>query len=213
MREIPAHIKKPELLAKRRNQILKAAMRLFEKNGYHATTMREICRRAGVNLGSFYDYFGSKEDILVYIYKEMMYGGRFEKAFPETNISGWSDLEPFIRSLLAYSWNRNKHPIQLLYRETISLDPNTLREVLRIEAEYIKWVAENLRRGLGFPAVSEELEIIANSIVYIDSFVPLRGWNMHHLDQEKILEVIVQMLMMKLTDLKRQWKRRASRAA
>lgn len=109
MREIITHIKKPELVQKRRTQIMKAAMALFRKNGYHATTMRQICRKANVNMGSFYDYFGSKGDILVYLYKEMMYGGRiFEREFAGRNVSVRADLEPFLKSMMLASWNRYK---------------------------------------------------------------------------------------------------------
>jgi AcrR family transcriptional regulator len=204
MREILTNIKKPELVAKRRNQIMKTAMKLFRRNGYHATTMREICKHARVNMGSFYDYFGSKQDILVYIYKEMIFGGRvYDQAFPEENVSTWNDLEPFLKSLTFNAWNRHKNPIQLLYRETISLDKGTMREVLKIESEYVRWIAENLRKGLGRSSVDQELEIIANSIALINAFLPLRGWNMHHLDQERILDSIVDMLMSKLKALRR----------
>ena len=204
MREILTNIKKPELVTKRRNQIMKTAMKLFRRNGYHATTMREICKHARVNMGSFYDYFGSKQDILVYIYKEMIFGGRvYDQAFPEENVSTWNDLEPFLKSLTFNAWNRHKNPIQLLYRETISLDKGTMREVLKIESEYVRWIAENLRKGLGRSSVNQELEIIANSIALINAFLPLRGWNMHHLDQERILDSIVDMVMSKLKALRR----------
>jgi AcrR family transcriptional regulator len=203
MREIKSRIKKPTLVAKRREQILKTAMILFRKQGYHKTTMREICELSKVNRGSFYDYFESKEDILVYLYKQMMYQeGDFEKVFPRKEVSGWEDLSPFIRSIVHDSWNRDKHTIQLLYRETISLDKKTRREVMNIESSFIKVIAENLQKGLGSASISEELEIIANILVFMDSFLPLRGWNLHHLSQEKILEAVTGMVMGRLKELK-----------
>ena len=202
MREIKTNIKNPKLVEKRRNQILKVAVGLFRKNGYHATTMREICEKANVNLGSFYNYFGSKKDILVYIYKSMMYyRGVFGKTFPKIKISSWDDLESFLRDMILPSLGRHKHPIQLLYRETISLDKKTLREVLQIESDYIRWVAENLREGLGLPSTNSKLELLANLVVYINSFIPLRGWNLHHLEQEEIVDFAVDVLMTKLKEL------------
>ncbi len=203
MREILTNIKTPELVAKRRRQILRTAMELFRKNGYHATTMREICAKSRVNMGSFYDYFGSKEDILVYIYKEMMYEAGSFDGLIDRDVSGWEDLEPFLRSVLLESWNKNKKSIQLMYRETIALDKSTLRSVMKIESDFVKWVAEKLRRAVGCPKVTRELEIIANSIVYFNSFIPLRGWNMHHIDQKKILDSLVGMFMDKLEQLRK----------
>lgn len=201
MHEIKTNIKNPELLAKRRNQILKVAVNLFRKNGYHATTMREICKKAKVNQGSFYDYFGSKEDILVYIYKQVMHR-KLDWPSPDGKISDWKDMEHFLKVLMSNAWNRDKKNIQLLYRETTTLDKKTMREVLKLESDFIKWVAENLRKGLALPSTSLKLEMIANLAVYINAFIPLRGWNLHHIDQEEILNFAVDMLMTKLKELR-----------
>ena len=40
-----------------------AAMELFMKNGYHATSMRQIAECAGLALGGIYNHFSSKEEI------------------------------------------------------------------------------------------------------------------------------------------------------
>jgi AcrR family transcriptional regulator len=40
-----------------------AAMELFIKNGYHATSMRQIAEHAGLALGGIYNHFASKEEI------------------------------------------------------------------------------------------------------------------------------------------------------
>jgi len=203
MREIETNIKKPALVVKRREQIMQAALALFIKNGYHGTSMRKICEASNVNRASIYDYFGSKADILVYIYKQMMYqDGKFDEAFPELSISRWEDLEPFIRAVIDISWNMNRQRIQLLWREIISLDKKSMEDVLKIESNYIKWVAENLRKGLGLATVTEDLDIIANTMVYFNSFIPLRGWNMRHINQGNILDLVVNMLVLQLKDIR-----------
>lgn len=200
MREIKTSIKKPELVAKRRNQIMDAATALFRKKGFHATTMREICKDSGVNKGSFYDYFGGKEDILVYIYNQVM-NRELDWASEDGKISGWKGIERFLKVLMLNAWTREKNYIQLLYRETTSLDKNSMQSVLKIESDHITWVAEKLQEGLGLPTISPELEMIANLAVYINSFIPLRGWNMHHMDQDDILKFAVDLLMTKLKEL------------
>ena len=43
--------------------LLDAAAQEFGSNGFHATGITDITRRAGVALGSFYTYFASKEEI------------------------------------------------------------------------------------------------------------------------------------------------------
>ena len=47
----------------RRNSLLSAAMRLFGRKGFHATTVPKIVAAAHSSTGSFYFYFKNKEDI------------------------------------------------------------------------------------------------------------------------------------------------------
>ena len=47
-----------------REGILSAAARLFRYEGYHATTMRDIAQEAGIEAGSIYYHFQSKDQIL-----------------------------------------------------------------------------------------------------------------------------------------------------
>ena len=45
--------------------ILEAAAQVFSRNGYAATTTDRIARRAGVSIGSLYQYFPNKDAILL----------------------------------------------------------------------------------------------------------------------------------------------------
>lgn len=47
--------------AVRERQIIELAERLFAERGYHAASMDELARRAGVSKPVIYEYFGSKE--------------------------------------------------------------------------------------------------------------------------------------------------------
>lgn len=50
-----------------RNQINieEAALRVFTRQGFHGTTVRDIANEAGVSLGNIYNYFKTKEEIYV----------------------------------------------------------------------------------------------------------------------------------------------------
>jgi AcrR family transcriptional regulator len=47
-----------------RQQLIGAAMRLFEKKGYDQTTVAEIAYAAGVSTKTFFNYFASKDEVL-----------------------------------------------------------------------------------------------------------------------------------------------------
>ena len=55
---------KPDTQRARRENILDAAERCFSRSGFHATSMQDICRGAGVSPGALYIYFRSKEDLI-----------------------------------------------------------------------------------------------------------------------------------------------------
>jgi AcrR family transcriptional regulator len=49
----------------RRKQILDAALAVFSKKGYGEATIPDIAREAGVGVGTIYNYYESKRDLLV----------------------------------------------------------------------------------------------------------------------------------------------------
>lgn len=48
-----------------KQQIVKAAHKLFASKGIHGTSSREIAKKAGVSIGSFYSYFKNKKTLLL----------------------------------------------------------------------------------------------------------------------------------------------------
>lgn len=46
-----------------REQILAAGLRLFRERGFNATSVQDVTGAAGAPKGSFYNHFGSKEDL------------------------------------------------------------------------------------------------------------------------------------------------------
>jgi AcrR family transcriptional regulator len=47
-----------------RQELISAAMRLFEEGGYEQTTVAEIAAAAGVSTKTFFNYFASKDEVL-----------------------------------------------------------------------------------------------------------------------------------------------------
>lgn len=54
----------------RRDQLLRAAARLFSRHGYHGTSMQDVAEEVGILRGSLYAHIDSKEDILFAIVAE-----------------------------------------------------------------------------------------------------------------------------------------------
>ncbi|BBB48136.1 TetR/AcrR family transcriptional regulator [Pelolinea submarina] len=56
----------------RRHEIFEAALDTFIEKGFVETSMREIAELAGMGKSSLYDYFGNKEDILIFVMEEAL---------------------------------------------------------------------------------------------------------------------------------------------
>ena len=56
--------------AKRRHEIFNAAVNIFLKKGFQETSMREIAEVAGMGKSTLYDYFRTKDEILVFVFVE-----------------------------------------------------------------------------------------------------------------------------------------------
>ncbi len=52
-----------------KRQILDVALALFQEKGFRQTTMRDIADRAGIALGTTYNYFPTKEHLALYFFE------------------------------------------------------------------------------------------------------------------------------------------------
>lgn len=58
--------------SKRREQIVDASFKLFADQGYHGTTVGDICDELGVGKGVFYWYFKSKESLFTELLRNVL---------------------------------------------------------------------------------------------------------------------------------------------
>src|SRR3989304_285495 len=58
--------------AKRRHEIFHQVVNIFLKKGFQETSMREIAEAAGLGKSTLYDYFKTKDEILVYFFEDQL---------------------------------------------------------------------------------------------------------------------------------------------
>src|SRR3954471_9970219 len=51
-------------------RIIAAALSLFQRNGFEATTTKSICAKAHIAEGTLFNYFPTKEDIALYFFEQ-----------------------------------------------------------------------------------------------------------------------------------------------
>ena len=111
----------PKLVEERREQIVKAATKLFSEQGYYVTTIQDIAREAGISVGLIYQYFKDKDDVLFLTLKLVL--ETYEKVIPAAIEGAEHPLERLCLAIGAYCRvvDRLRDATVLTYRSTKSL--------------------------------------------------------------------------------------------
>jgi len=139
--------KKEELVQRRSVQILEAAARVFAQKGYHAATTKEIAAQAGVSEGTIYNYFQSKEDLLLSIPRLISETTTLPalSQMLATPITSGEDEEKLLAIVLDNAFQtlqRNVDFLKVLFSTLPTMDEETLEEYLRRTPLYFAQVLE-----------------------------------------------------------------------
>jgi AcrR family transcriptional regulator len=177
---VPTQVKDPELVKRRRMQIVDAAVELFVKKGFHKTTTREIAQAAGLSIGAMYEYVSSKEDVL-YLVCDVIHA-KAERRISEAlarAVGGRERLAEVIREYFLVCDQMSDH-ILLVYQETQSLPSQWRRRVLENEVRFtriFKGVLERLIAAAEVPTLAENaLELMAHNITVLGHMWTFRRW-------------------------------------
>lgn len=182
--------KNSDLFKKNQLKIVKKATRLFMKQGYAQTSMRQIAKAAGIDLGNLY-YFIKRKDEILFLAFDMLHSPAAE-LFEKHNIFDIEEPEDQLKKAIRELVNINydfKDEILLLYRESKVLPKNFLKIIMERESLLVQHFEEILRKlaikeGFNIPNPS----FIANMIVYQSSLYPLRKWNLDECTKETLME-------------------------
>ena len=64
-------VKKPPVAVRNLLRIVEAMLKLSNRKGFHATSLRDLAEAAGLSMGGMYAYIGSKDALLVMILEEV----------------------------------------------------------------------------------------------------------------------------------------------
>ena len=178
--DIPTHIKNPQLVERRRRQIIDAAVPLFIEQGFHKTTTRQIARAAELSIGSLYEYVASKEDIL-YLVCESIHAEveRGVTAALKQASGGLNVIAEVIRQYL-YVCDRMSDFMLLIYQETHALPAQWQRRVLenelRITGLFVEVLAKLKDNGELRRLKEASIEVVAHNISVLGHMWTFRRW-------------------------------------
>ena len=139
-----------------RAALVSAGLHEFSKRGYARTTVRTIAKRAGVAVGTFYQYFTDKDDLLHEVFADRVQRlsertvGLFERDLPITQ--GPRVVADAVRDLMRQTvlamleGYREDVGLRLVLAERRHADPQLNEQMKLIEVEIIERLTEVLKR-------------------------------------------------------------------
>jgi TetR/AcrR family transcriptional regulator, fatty acid metabolism regulator protein len=112
----------------KRRQILRAAITVFARSGYHTSRVSDVAKEAGVAYGLVYHYFGSKEDLLETIFRRTW--SRMLEAVEEVERADAPAREQLaaVARIVLGAWPVDPDLVRVLVRE-VARSPQLGREV------------------------------------------------------------------------------------
>ena len=111
-----------------RQRILEAAEELFSKNGFHATSVSQITRRAMVNKASLYYHFKDKNDLIASLFQKILDDYSHSDAFgagQAVHKKGAPNVRSAMRGELSFLEKRKDILAVMLMESFKSQDPDT----------------------------------------------------------------------------------------
>jgi AcrR family transcriptional regulator len=137
------------VLARRADEIVDIASRLFYERGYQSVSTRALAQAAGIQGGSLYHHFASKEEIL---YRIVQYGSGefFAGLLPHLEADGVSypeRLDRFVRAYITDAQPR-RYAIAVLFRDMAHLSPDHFVELQAVRRNFQQAVQRFLAEGV-----------------------------------------------------------------
>ncbi|WP_404324061.1 TetR/AcrR family transcriptional regulator [Cytobacillus firmus] len=124
----------------RKMHVIKKAHQLFLDKGFQATSIQDILDYSGISKGTFYNYFSSKNELLISIFKTL-----HEKMESERNklLIGQdpSSLEVFTQQIeLQMNMNRTNKLVALFEEVLVSNDPELKQFIKEGQLRMVDWI-------------------------------------------------------------------------
>ena len=138
-----------EQKAERRRQILDAAKRVFADQGFHAATMADVARAAGLSYGSVYWYFVSKDELFhaLVTTEEASLRRHIDDALGGSEGSDAAGaLTDAVRATLEF-FERDRATAALLFRDVWAMDGRLGAHVAGVYERFVDDLADVIAAG------------------------------------------------------------------
>lgn len=159
---------------RRRHEVFHAAVHLFLKQGFQETSMQQIAEAAGIGKSTLYDYFPTKDDILVFtVEDEIIEALEHAQEIASRNIPAQEKLRQIMQMQMGFL-EANKQLLLKLSFESQRLKAESqerIQEKRHIYQDLIRSIIEDGIRGGEFRKINpllaaRTLLLLLTSVIY-----------------------------------------------
>lgn len=177
--QIRSTVKDLNLVEKRREQIIKAAITLFKEKGFHRTTTREIAKASGFSIGTLYEYIRTKEDIL-FLVCDAIYDQVYQRLKATIDFQKPS-IESLLKVIELYFrlMDEMQDEVVIMYQEVKSLSDDLREYVLDRERDMVSMLKWVIVTCVPYDITAKDAELVANNIFVTGQMWAFRRWALH----------------------------------
>ncbi|RIU96252.1 TetR/AcrR family transcriptional regulator [Oceanobacillus picturae] len=150
-----------------RQRIIQSSLLLFEQNGFHGVTVKQIVENVGTSKGGFYHHFSSKDELLFVIHDTFI-SYVLEKASIANAIhtSPTLKLRAIIKDFVKV-FDLYKPHISVFYQENIYLKPHYAKLINEKRDTYKKMIMEAIKDGKKAGEFRQDLSVEITSMAIL----------------------------------------------
>lgn len=197
-RQIISQVQNEKLISDRRERIIRAAITVFRRSGFHVATTKDIAREADLTQSNLYNYVRSKHDVLFLVCEHLV--GLYQHAVDEALAREVNAHDRLVEALRAVIMVMSAHrdEVQLLYNETHALEKDDRKIILSSIAKLIQsfqTLLKDYEGEHGACAIASQ-RIAANFLSFVPAIVALRSWDLTpHASREEIETSILEFIL------------------
>src|SRR5262245_19283376 len=142
-----------------RQRIVAAAIELFQRNGYEATTVDEISERADVAKGTFFNYYPRKEAILDDVHEQQLEAVEAVVDQVLGNGAGWGEMMQEVSRRACEIYARDREVSRVSILNILKNPPGSSPDAERTHRRVQGVVRRFIERGIAVGALRPDLDV------------------------------------------------------
>src|SRR6476661_1934963 len=154
-------------------QIISAAEKLFARNGFDGTSVRDIAEEAGVNIAMISYYFGSKEKLMQALFSERTGHIRLkvESLLQDDSLTPLEKIYVLADDYIDRIWQKQQFHKIMVYEQMLEKNPMVTEMLTELKKENMAHTSRLIKDGQKRGAFRKDVDVVLLMNVLIGTVI------------------------------------------